>query len=105
MQFQVKGTTTSASSLLQGGSTTQTVNVTGPRLTSADTTFTIAGFAKAKEFGDYGNSQTNQAAFTSGRSGRRKATSITKPWKSPRPWRQLQRKPEREFLLILDLRE
>jgi hypothetical protein len=62
-------------------------------------------FAKAKEFGDYGNSRANQAAFTSGRPGRKKATSITKAWKSPRPWRQLQRKSEREFPLIPGLRE
>jgi hypothetical protein len=41
----------------------QTVNVTGRRLTSARTTFTIAGFARAKEFGDYGNCLTSQDGF------------------------------------------
>ena len=40
--------TTSANSSLPGGSTAQTVNVTGRRLTSARTRFTIAGFREGK---------------------------------------------------------
>ena len=39
---------TSVDSFLPGGSMTQKENVTGRRLTSARTTFTTAGFARAK---------------------------------------------------------
>src|SRR5436190_5730657 len=97
--------TTSANSSLLVVSARQTASVTGRRLTSADTTFTIADFARAKGFGDYGNCLTSQAAFTSGHSGRKKATRITRARKSQRPSKQLQRKPDRERLLIPCLRE
>jgi hypothetical protein len=40
--------------VLAGGSTAQTVNVTGRRLTSASTRFTIAGFARARDLGIMG---------------------------------------------------
>ena len=60
----------------------QTVNVTGRRLTSARTRFTIAGSASAKGFGDYGNCLTRQAAFTSGhldREGQQNYESAEEP--------------------------
>src|SRR6185312_9495746 len=89
--------TTSANSSLRGSSTAQTVNVTGRRLTSADTTFTIADFARAKGFGDYGNCLTSPAAFTSGHLDRAKANRIMRARKSPRQLKRLRRKPESEF--------
>ena len=75
--------------VLPGGSTAQTVNVTGRRLTSARTRFTIADFARAKGFGDYGNCLTRQAAFAFGHLDRGKATGIMRARKSPRQWKQL----------------
>src|SRR5882672_12952537 len=98
-------TTTSANSSLPGGSTAQTVNVTGRRLTSARTRFTIAGFARAKGFGDYGNCLTSQAAFTSGHLDRAKPNRIMRARKIPRQWKQLRWKPECEFPLIRGWRE
>src|SRR5438552_16825385 len=83
--------TTSANSSLLVVSARQTASVTGRRLTSADTTFTIADFARAKGFGDYGNCLTNQAAFTSGHLDRAKANRIMRARKSPRQWKQLLR--------------
>src|SRR5262249_24331996 len=60
-QFQATGMMTSVYSLLPGGSTAQTLNVTGRKLISADTTFTIADFATAKGSGGYGNCRASQA--------------------------------------------
>src|SRR5262245_60623397 len=104
-QFQATGATTSDGSLLPGNSTAQMVNVTGRKLISADTTFTIAGFARAKGSGGYGNCQASQAAFTSGHSGRRKANTITRAWKSRLEWKHLRWKSECEFSLIPGQRE
>src|SRR5262249_4018677 len=95
---------TSAYSLLPGASTAQTLNVTERKLTSADTTFTIAGFATAQGSGGYGNCRASQAAFTSGHSARAKANRITKARKSPRQSKQLRRKPDCEPSLIPALR-
>src|SRR5262245_27318971 len=67
-------------------------NATGQKLISADTTFTIAGFARAKESGDYGSCHANQAAFTFGQSGKKKAPRITRPKKSRCRLRQSRRK-------------
>src|SRR5262245_3315069 len=86
------GMTTSASLLLWGDSTAQTGNVTGPKLTSTDTMFTIADYARARVSGDYGNCLTSQAAFTSGRSDRKKANRFTGAPKSPHQPKQSRRK-------------
>ena len=72
----------------------QTVNVTGGRLTSAETTFTIEGFAREKESGDYGNCLTSQVAFTSGHLDKAKSNGIIRARKSLRQWKQLRGKPE-----------
>ena len=74
---------------LSVGLMTQRVNVTGRRLTSARTTFTTAGFARAKGSGDYGNCLTSQADFTSGRLDRAKAKRIMRARKSPRSSEQV----------------
>jgi len=73
-----------ADSLLSAVSIRQTASVTGPRPTSARTTFSIAGSEKAKGFGDYGSCRASQAAFTSGHAATRKVNRITKGRKSPR---------------------
>jgi hypothetical protein len=83
------GAMTSVDSFLPGGSMTQKENVTGRRLTSARTTFTTAGFARAKGSGDYGNCLTSQADFTSGRLDRAKAKRIMRARKSPRSSEQV----------------
>src|SRR5262249_49909412 len=103
-QFQATGMMTSVYSLLPGGSTAQTLNVTGRKLISADTTFTIADFATAKGSGGYGNCRASQAAFTSGHSARKKANRITTVRKSPRQSKQWP-KPDCEPSLIPALRE
>jgi hypothetical protein len=81
------------------------VNVTGPKLTSADTTFTIVAFEMARGSGGYGNCRASRAVFTSGRSARKKETKITKARKSQRQWKQSRWIPECEFLLIRRRRE
>src|SRR5205814_1647692 len=94
-QFQATGAMTSADSLLLAASTRRTASVTGQRFTSPATTFIIAGFARAKGFGDYGNCRASQAAFTSGRLERAKANRIMRAQKSPRQWKQLRWKRRR----------
>src|SRR5262245_170447 len=90
--FQATGATTSDSSWLLDISTKRVSSVTGPRLTSADTTFTTADSARAKGFGDYGNCRASQAAFTSGNSATSKANKIRRARKNLRQWKQLARK-------------
>src|SRR6266446_4226516 len=97
--------TISANSLLAAASTSQIVNVTGRRLTSTDTTFTIAAFARVKGSGGYGNWRASPAAFTSGHLATSEGNKIMRARKSQRQWRQLRWKPEREFPLIPGLRE
>jgi hypothetical protein len=65
----------------------------------------VAGFARAKGFGDYGNCLTSQASFTSGHMDRAKANRIMKARKSQRQWKQLWWKPECEFPLASGRRE
>ncbi len=63
------------------------------------------GFARGKEFGDYGNCRVSPAAFTSGRAGRKTATRVTKPRKSQHRWKPLREKREHAFHVIPGLRE
>src|SRR5262245_23149549 len=62
----------------------QTASVTGQRLTSGRTTFTIADSAKAKASGEYGNYLTNQVAFTFGQLENKKANTVKRVRKSRR---------------------
>jgi hypothetical protein len=79
----------SANSLLLAVSTRPMVSVIGRKPIWVRTMFTIAGFARARGSGDYGNCRASQAAFTSGRWGRTKANRITIARKSPRQSKQL----------------
>src|SRR5947199_6704489 len=90
--------TTLECSLLPVVSMTQAANVTGRKLTSARTMFTIVVFARAKEFGDFGNCRAIRGVFTFGRSAKRKANRSTKARKSQRHWKQLRRRPVHEPL-------
>src|SRR6266496_5721721 len=75
----------------------QTVSVTGQRLTSARTTFTIADSAKAKASGDYGNCLTSQVVFTSGHSDNKKANTVKRVRKSRRTSKPLWENRNRAF--------
>src|SRR6266568_2754893 len=87
------GVMTWDSSLLPAVLMTRTASVTGQKPTSVHTTFTIAVSAKAEASGDSGKCKVIQGGFTSGRSGKGKASTSTKRWENQRQWKQSLRTP------------